>query len=363
MKTSRGIIGGAGLGGAVLSLALLSGARAQDAAEAPGPAEAQPVEAQEAVPAEQAVPVPLVVVQGRDVIRDEEMLREIYKDLVESGVPAAEAREMLGLDAAPAEPGGVIDADAPVVNTASDGQALYLPLGTTMPFELEAGTTLELPFTADGPGLLTIAYGGDVTSLALVVVDGRERHLGWETTRDWSGRRASPVQHALVPVGRAGAYRVRLSRPGGGTVKLGAEWLPFAEMRGQEAAVVPMPNEHNEVALVPGRLITAQLRTDDPDAQYLWCRFDAEADGQLAVLANADRGDIIMETFEPGQYANALAYHDDDLNGTVANEGLVLDVVAGQSYYVRVSMRSGNRCGLEVRAGWVQGPDDEDEQE
>lgn len=367
MKSNKSIIGWAGLGGAAVSLALLSVAVAQDAGDSPDPVQAEPAEAEgvEVVDTVEAAPAPIVAVQVQERIRDEEMIREIYKDLVEQGVPAAEAREMLGMDFTPQEQGGAIDADAPVVNTSADGEALYLPLGTTMGFELAANTTLELPFTADGPGLLTIAYGGDVSSLALMVVDEHERLLGWETTEDWSGRRASPVQHALVPVGRAGAYRIRLSRPGGGEIKLGAEWLPFAEMRGQEAAIVPMPNEDNEVALVPGRMITAQLTTDDPDAQYLWCRFDAEDDGQLVVLANADRGDIVLETFEPGRFANALEYHDDDLNGSVANEGVVLDVLAGESYYVRVAMRSGNRCGLEVRAGWVQEPDADtgDEQE
>lgn len=364
MKSKTSIIGWAGLGGAAVSLALLSVAVAQDAGDSPDPAQAEPAAAQavEVDDAQEAVPVPLVAVQIQGRLDEEdEMLRQIYKDLVEQGVPAAEAREMLGLDFTPQEHGGEIDADAPVVNTSAQGDTLYLPLGTTMGFELAASTTLELPFTADGPGLLTIAYGGDVSSLALMVVDEHERSLGWETTEDWSGRRASPVQHALVPVGRAGEYRIRLSRPGGGEIKLGAEWLPFAEMRGQEqqAFVVPVPNENNEVALAPGRMITAQLDSSDTDAQYLWCRFDAEDDGQLVVLANADRGDIIIETFEPGRFANVLERHDDDLNGTVANEGVVLDVFAGESYYVRVSMISGDRCGLEVRAGWVQEPDAE----
>ncbi|XAM00620.1 hypothetical protein OT109_04355 [Phycisphaeraceae bacterium D3-23] len=348
-------------GGACLSLAMFATAVAQDADEAEA-VEAVPVEGQVdgvVVEAEDITIVDigddaprLVVVQDGDpfVQVDDAFRQQIIKELLQEGVPIEQIQQMLG---GTVEVGPVIDAENTVVDAAPDGSALYLPLGTTKKFALERGTTLELPFVADGPGMLTVAYGGAVQTTQVEVVDASGRRLAWEDNSGFGGVSTSPVRHALIPIGGEGEFTIRLGALGEGELTLGGEWLPFPQVEGVSAVIVPSPEPTTEIVLVPDRMMTGAIDQSDPDRYHLWCRFEATEDGQLVVLANADQGDITMSSFNEGQYRNPIEHVDSDMNGSVANEGLIVDAVAGQVYYVRVEMRSGERCGVEVRAGWV----------
>lgn len=354
-KRTRGVWGG----GACLSLALLSVAYAQDDADAPEPEEAPQVLPADAVVVEGGngtVQFRAVVVQDGDAAIDieDEILAQLIKQLQQQGIPMEDINDMLGVEHS--EPRSAIDEGNDVVAEAEDGGALYLPLGTTQKFTLEAGTTLELPFVADGAGLLTVAYGGGGPSAAIELVDHRGRRLDWESSRSYGIQVESPVRHALIPIGTEGEYTVRVGVRQDSELVLGAEWLPFPQVEGVEAVIVPAPEPTTEVVLVPDRMVEGQIDQSDPDRYHLWCRFDATEDGQLVVLASADRGDITISSFHEGRYESPIEHLDSDLNGSVANEGLIVDVQAGQTYYVRVEMRSGSRCGVEVRTGWVPMP-------
>lgn len=347
-------------GGGLLPLAMLGVVFAQDVPQPPDPP-VEPPAPQQAVAADavmvvEVVPAQVVFVQAQDRIRDEEMIRQILKELIESGLDPEDAREMLELDEQLDAPRAAIDEDNTVVAADEEGDTLYLPLGTTQHFELEAGTTLELPFVADGAGLLTVAYGGGGPSVAVELVDHRGRRLAWEPTRSYGIQVESPIRHALIPIGAEGEYTVRVAVRQESELILGAEWLPFPQVEGVEAVIVPSPEPTTEVVLVPDRMVEGQIDQSDPDRYHLWCRFDATEDGQLVVLASADRGDITISSFHEGRYESAIEHLDSDLNGSVANEGLIVDVEAGQTYYVRVEMRSGGQCGVEVRTGWVPMP-------
>ncbi|MEM9416666.1 MAG: hypothetical protein AAGA29_14490 [Planctomycetota bacterium] len=326
-------------GGATLSLAMLATAVAQDAGDVPA----------QAAPAEDFA----IAVQDGVVLElgDEEAFRQqIIKELMQQGIPVEDIEQMLGVSV---EVAPQIDASNTIIDAAPDGSALYLPIGTTQKFTLESGTTLELPFVADGPGMLTVAYGGAVQTTQVELVDADGRRLQWEDGRRYDSGVVSPVRHALIPIGSEGEYTVRLGASGEGELTLGAEWLPFRQVEGVRAIVVPSPEPETEVVLVPDRMSTGEIDMSDASRYHLWCRFEATEDGQLVVLANADQGDITMSSFHEGRYQNAIEHVDSDMNGSVANEGLIVDAVAGQTYYVRVEMRSGERCTVAVRAGWI----------
>ena len=333
-----------GLGGIGLSLALGSSGIAQqgDAAEEVPAAVAVPVEVEEGEG--------FIVVQGQEAIDEAEMLRQIMKELTQQGISDAQAREMLGLEPADVDAEPTIETTGEVTRESPDGEELYLPLGTTQSLTVEDGATLELPFVADGPGILTVAYSSSARGrVAVSVLDRRGRQMQSAA----ESRANAPVRHELVPLSEAGEYIVRVTVRRAGELKIGAEWIPFPQIESVRAQVIPEPDEDTELVLVPDRMMVGSINTAAPETQHLWCRFDAEEDGQLVVLASASQGDITMQSFMPGQFQNALEYRDDDLNGSVANEGMILDVEAGESYYVRVDMRSGQRCDVEVRTGFI----------
>ncbi|MFI4861089.1 MAG: hypothetical protein ACIAXF_10450 [Phycisphaerales bacterium JB063] len=333
-------------GGACLSLAMLATAVGQDdGAEADAPGVAVEVVGDVVVEAED---VAVFMVQD-----DEEAFRQqIIKELMQEGVPIEDIEMMFGDSV---ELGSAINTDNAVVREAPDGSALYLPMGATQSYELVPDTTLELPFVADGPGMLTVAYSG-ATTTSVEIIDVHGRQLDWDSNRRFEGG-ASPVRHALIPIGQAGEYTVRLGVLSGGELVLGGEWIPFPQVEGVRARVIPRPMPENELVLVPDRMLTGEIDQADADQYYLWCRFEATADGQLVVLANADRGDITMSSFNLNDYQRPIETVDSDMNGSVANEGIIVDAVAGQTYYVRVEMRSGERCEVEVRSGWIPAPE------
>ena len=349
-----------GLGGLGLSLALGSIAVGQQDGEAdvPAPQSTPVAPAQADQPIENPIQLVVVAQQGQP-LRDElqeEMLREILKELVSEGFSNEDAREMLGLspEALQAQPD--VEPSGEVVHTLPDGEALYLPLGTTRTLAVAQGATLEMPFVADGSGVLTVAYRGPGRVRLEVVAPGGQS-VQTEVAR--SGAQGAGVGHAIIPLGRAGEYTVRLTVGGAGDLKLGAEWIPFPQVESVLVEVVPEPDPDTELTIVPGRMVIGSINTADPETQHLWCRFDAEEDGQLVVLTNASQGDITLQSYMRGQYRSAMEYHDDDLNGSVANEGMILDVEAGQTYYARVDMRSGQRCDVEVRAEFIPLPEEE----
>lgn len=352
-----------GLGGVGLSLALWSVAAAQQGGDEPAAAQ---VEREIELLSIEEVEIDDLVedagyVLAQDNVQverfDEEMIRQIYKDLVSQGIPEAEARELLGLNDRVFQDEPAIEASGEVTHELPDGEAIYLPLGTTQTLTVEQGATLEMPFVADGPGILTVAYSA-ASRVRLEVTDARGRRIETQSARS-GGRQSAGVGHGLVPLGRGGEYTVRLTVGGEGEIKLGAEWIPFPTMETVRAQVIPEPDPETELTLVPDRMVVGSINTANAETQYLWCRYDAEVDGQLVVLANASQGDITLQSFDPGNFSNAREYRDDDLNGSVANEGMILDVRAGETYYVRVDMRSGQRCDVEVRAGLIPLPEDE----
>jgi len=356
-----------GLGGVGLSLALWSAAAGQQgdgATPAPDAPQAERtvelVEIEEVEVEDLANEHGFVLVQEETEVQrlEDEAMRQVFKQLVQEGViTQEEAREMLGQQPGVTHDQPDVEANGEVTQTLEDGGALYLPLGTTQTLTVEQGATLEMPFVADGPGILTVAYSA-AGRVRLEVTDARGRQIETQSARS-GGRQTAGVGHGLVPLGRGGEYTVRLTVGGEGEIKLGAEWIPFPTMETVRAEVIPEPDPDTELTLVPDRMVVGSINTADPDTQYLWCRYDAEQDGQLVVLANASQGDITMQSFEPGRFRNALEYRDDDLNGSVANEGMILDVRAGETYYVRVDMRSGQRCDVEVRTGLIPLPEDE----
>jgi len=290
-----------------------------------------------------------IVVQG-NIDADQELL----KLLVQDGFAPQEIDQILGGRTRQSS-GSSIDSAWPVRVIAEDDDELYLPMGMMQKVALESEETLALPFTADGPGMLTVAYAGGL-GIGVEVADTHSRIIDWDSTRIQQPR-DSPIRFAMVPISRAGDYSVRIGSESSSDIMLGAQWIPFRQTEDSpDATYLPTPDPETELHLVPGTKAIGDIIGGDEELSHLWCRFDAEENGQLIVLAESESpgADLTMTSFEQGHYGNGMEYVDSDLNGNVANEGITLHVTAGQTYYVRVNLLSDSgNAEVELRTGWL----------
>ena len=68
-----------------------------------------------------------------------------------------------------------------------------------------------------------------------------------------------------------------------------------------------------------------------------WFVLKAEKGGTLTVATRAEEGDLILEAFSPGEFAEALERSDQDLQGNGGNEALTLVVDPGDEFFFKVS--------------------------
>jgi hypothetical protein len=68
-----------------------------------------------------------------------------------------------------------------------------------------------------------------------------------------------------------------------------------------------------------------------------WFLLKPDKGGTLTLATRADEGDLILEAFSPGEFAEALERSDQDLQGNGGNEALTLVVGAGEEFFFKVS--------------------------
>ncbi len=202
-------------------------------------------------------------------------------------------------------------------------------------------------------GVLTVVVRStDETDLVLVVTDSDGQPLPEGRSDQDMGGNTGAEQFA-VTVPRAGDYQVRVERYGTGTARfrIGASWLPFAELE------IPADPNGSPSKATPIRVGQAVLQTslDGSVGDFWdWYVFTADQAGTLTVATRSEEGDLVIEAFAQGEYGESIERSDQDLQEQGGNEALTLIVGAGQTYYFKVSAFSeGNAMGYRLQVGFM----------
>lgn len=208
-------------------------------------------------------------------------------------------------------------------------------------------------FEAASAGVLTVvARSKDESDIFLVVTDADGQPLpNGRSDQDMGGN--SGAEQFAVTLPRAGRYLVRVENYGGEQLpfRLGASWLPFPEL-----AVPPDPDGSPSSAVVIR--VGQDTREDSLDGTsgdyWDWFVLRAEKGGTLTVATRAEEGDLILEAYSPGEFADALERSDQDLQGKGGNEALTLVVDPGDEFYFKVSAFSqGSTIPYRLQVGFI----------
>ncbi len=191
-------------------------------------------------------------------------------------------------------------------------------------------------FEAESAGVLTIVVRSlDETDLILLVTDSDGQPLpNGRSDQDLGGD--SGAEQFAVTLPRAGKYQVRVDTFGGsqGSFKIGVSWLPFPDL---EITADPDGAPSSAIRIQVGQ----DTRNDSIDGAtgdyWDWFVLKAEKGGTLTVATRAEDGDLILEAFSSGAFAEPLERSDQDLQGKGGNEALTLAVEAGEEFFFKVS--------------------------
>ena len=75
----------------------------------------------------------------------------------------------------------------------------------------------------------------------------------------------------------------------------------------------------------------------------------------ITVVTEASEGDLALEVFEGGDFAEAINRSDQDMQGVAGNESLTIQAAAGQTYYFKVSAftSSGGAISYRLTTGLI----------
>lgn len=214
-------------------------------------------------------------------------------------------------------------------------RALTLPIGSTTPGTTSTGAVASYAFNAPSAGVLTVAVRAtSETDLVLLVTDTDGQALpDGQSDQDLGGD--SGAEQLAITLPRAGKYLVRV-RPfssGLGEFRIGASWLEFPEL---ERLADPDGSPSTASPMAVGEGINDTI---DPSAGDHWDWFSIQIgqSGQLRVATRAGEGDLVLESFNEGEFAQPVERSDQDLEEVTGNEAIVLVVRAGQTLYFKVS--------------------------
>lgn len=214
-------------------------------------------------------------------------------------------------------------------------RALTLPIGSTTLGTTSTGAVASYEFNAPSAGVLTVAVRAtSETDLVLLVTDTDGQALSdGQSDQDLGGD--SGAEQLAITLPRAGKYSVRV-RPFStslGEFRIGASWLEFPEL---ERPADPDGSPSTASPMAVGEGINDTI---DPSAGDHWDWFSIQIgqSGQLRVATRAREGDLVLESFNEGEFAEPVERSDQDLQEVAGNEAIVLVVTAGQTLYFKVS--------------------------
>jgi len=205
-------------------------------------------------------------------------------------------------------------------------------------------------FYAETPGVLTVVVRGNGdTDLQLAVADVVGQTLpDGQIDQDHGGD--SGAEQAAVVIRGAGEYQVRVSTWfGSGSFDLIASWISYPALGGP-ADPDGMPTA--AAVLVPGTPIDDSIDPSSGDA-WDWFKVTTDSAGVITVITEAPDGDLALEVFGDGDFAEAINRSDQDMQGVAGNESITVQAAAGQTYYFRVSpvFSSGDVMIYRIRVG------------
>ena len=231
---------------------------------------------------------------------------------------------------------------------------LTLPIGSTALGTTSTGVVASYEFNAPSAGVLTVAVRAtSEADLVLLVTDTDGQTLSdGRSDQDLGGD--SGAEQLAITLPRAGRYSVRV-RPfssGLGEFRIGASWLEFPELE-RPADPDGSPSTASPIAVGEGINDTI-----DPSAGDHWDWFSIRIgqSGQLRVTTQAPEGDLVLESFNEGAFAEPVERSDQDLQEVAGNEAIVLVVTAGQMLYFKVSafLSTGQAVAYRLTAGLIQ---------
>lgn len=214
-------------------------------------------------------------------------------------------------------------------------EAAALPVGTSAQAAASDEAPARFSFAAKEAGLLAVTVVGQSADVDLFIetYDQDMQALDDGTAdRDRYGHKGKEYLAVLLP--EAGTYHVFVKARGEKTgFTIGAAFAPAAGF----AEADPDRRPSKAGAVTVGKPVEDTLGGQD---RWDWFAVRSEAEGTLTILTKAAEGDLKLEAFAEGEYVEAVARSDADLQEKKGNESVSLEVKAGQTIYVRVTVLS-----------------------
>ena len=189
-------------------------------------------------------------------------------------------------------------------------------------------------FESEGPGLLALALRGrGEADLKIIVSDDLGQALPQGTIdRDLGGSRGT--EQDLLTIPHAGNYLVTVGFFGSGKAifDLAASWIDFP---GVGSPPDPDGKPDGATSLEIGKRVNDSLDSSSGDNRD-WYAIRLEESGTVTVLTRAEEGDLALEFYEKGQYAEPSERSDQDLQEKAGNESISVQAKAGQVLHFRV---------------------------
>ena len=213
--------------------------------------------------------------------------------------------------------------------------AQALPIGSTTLGTTSTGAVASFSFNAPSAGVLTVAVRAtSETDLVLLVTDADGQALpDGQSDQDLGGN--AGAEQLAITLPRAGTYwvRVRPFSSGLGEFRIGASWLEFPELE-QPADPDGSPRTASPITVGEGINDTIDPSVGD---HWDWFSIQIVQSGQLTVATRAEVGDLVLDYFNEGEFAEPAEHSDQDLQEVSGNEAIVLVVTAGETLYFKVS--------------------------
>lgn len=223
-----------------------------------------------------------------------------------------------------------------------------LQLGPMMQGTAGSETPAVFTFDAESAGVLTVVVRGSADAdLVVTVTDEVGQTLpDGQSDQDLGGDSGAEQIAAVIP--GAGRYQVRVSTWfGTGPFELAAGWIAYPSL-GSSPDPDGMPTA--AAALTPGSPIQDSIDTGAGDA-WDWYKVTVDSAAAITVIVEAPEGDLVLEVFSEGSYAEALNRSDEDMQGVAGNESITVQAQPGETYYFKVLPFGGGHIPYTIRVG------------
>lgn len=184
-------------------------------------------------------------------------------------------------------------------------------------------------------GVLTVVTRGAGGDLVLTVTDTDSQPLpDGQTDMDAGGNLPDEQLVTILPFADTWLVSLHNMAEDASNVTLVVGFVPFPPV-----AREPDPNGRPTKAtpLEVGKPVEDSLSTADFDIAD-WYAITPEEDGRLVIFTEGDDElDIVLSVVAEDALDQPIAESDQDLEGSTSNEGLIVPVKAGRTYYLKVS--------------------------